>query len=360
MKKIKILAFYRGKLFETRGTPIRIFNLLSRLEKEPEIELTVFSWDKSAPIFHDHHFLSNNHLQDVKEMGSYARENKIDVIIGYTASALYYTIPLKFLTSSKISFESHGFIEDEALEYGDIGIIKFYLLKIFFALAYWLCDFVMTSDGPSVGAALRKCNKKVLMLTGGANLETFRPDSLSGNFIKRDGRLIIGYAGNARIWQGVDFLVDTYRELLKINPNYRLALLMSEKKDFGGNIEVYGPVPNEEVPKLLVDCDILVIPRPLSLVTKIAYPSKLTEFLAMGKAVIGSNVGDMDKIIQNGENGLIYTAGNKQELIKCLLKLQDKNLRESLGVSGRNTAAKMSWDTLVSKLVAYLKENIKI
>jgi glycosyltransferase involved in cell wall biosynthesis len=355
MKKIKILAFYRGKIFETRGTPIRIFNLLSRLEKETEIELSVFSWDKSAPIFHDHHFLSNNHLLDIKEISAYAKKNKVDVIIGYTASALYYTIPLKFLTHSKISFESHGFIEDEALMYGDIGRFKYYLLKIFFGLAYWLCDFVMTSDGPSVVSVLKKYNKKTLALTGGANLETFRPDVSFGTYIKKDSRIIIGYAGNARIWQGVDFLVAAFKELLDKNSNFRLALLLSEKKDFGNNVEVFGPVSNEEVSKFLVDCDILVIPRPLTLVTKIGYPSKLTEYLAMGKAVVGSNVGDMDKIIQSGENGLIYTADNREELIKCLLKLKDKNLREKLGANGRKTAAKMSWDSLIVKMVDYMK-----
>lgn len=358
MKKIKILAFYRGKIFETRGTPIRIFNLLSRLEKESEIELSVFSWDKSVSIFHDHHFLSNNHFQDIKDISSYARKNKIDVIIGYTASALYYTVFLKFLTKAKVSFESHGFIEDEALEYKDIGIIKYYLLKIFFGFAYWLCDFVMTSDGPSVASVLSKYNKKVLALTGGANLETFGPDVVSGNYIKKDNRIIIGYAGNARIWQGVDFLVEAYRELLKKNSNYRLVLLMSENKNYGEDVEIFGPVPNEGVPKLLVDCDILVIPRPLTLVTKIGYPSKLTEFLAMGRAVVGSNVGDMDKIIQNGQNGLIYTAGNQQELIECLLKLQNKGLREKLGTNGRETSKTMSWESLIVNMVDYLRKEV--
>lgn len=358
MKKIRVLAFYREKIFTTRGTPIRIFNLLSRLEKHSDIELSVFSWDKDATIFHDHHTLSNRHLRDIKEISSYARKNKIDVIIGYTASALYYTIPLKFLTQSKISFESHGFIEDEALEYGDVGKLKYWIMKLFFGLAYWLCDFVMTSDGPSVGAVLLKWNKKVLMLTGGANLQTFKPDALSSNHIKKDEKIIIGYAGNARIWQGVDFLVETYKELLKKNSNYRLVLLMSEEKYFGKDVEVFGPVPNEEVPGFLVDCDILIIPRPRTLVTSIGYPSKLTEFLAMGKVVVGSNVGDMDKIIQSGENGLIYTAGNKQELIECLLKLQNKELREKLGTKGRETAQTMSWDSLVVKMVDYLRKEV--
>lgn len=358
MKKIKILAFYRGKIFENRGTPIRIFNLLSRLENNPDIELSVFSWDKSNDLFHDHHLLTNNHWQDIKIIKNYANKNNLDVIIGYTASALYYTVPLKFLTQAKISFESHGFIEDEALEYGDIGKFKYYLMKIFFGLAYYLCDFIMTSDGPSVAAVLKKYNKKILALTGGANLETFGPDVSSNNLIKKDNRIVIGYAGNARIWQGVDFLVGAYRKLLERDKSYRLVLLMSEKKYFGPDIEVYGPVSNNEVPQILVDCDILIIPRPRTLVTSIGYPSKLTEFLAMGKAVVGSDVGDMDKIIQNGQSGMIYRAGDQEDLIKCLLKLKDGGFRERLGNEGRKTASKMSWNTLVCQLVDYLQQEM--
>lgn len=358
MRKIKVIAFYRGKLFETRGTPIRVLNLLLRLDKREDIDLTVFSWDERANTFKNHNHLTNNHRDDILKIRNSANQNNADVIIGYTASALYYTVFLKFLTRAKITFESHGFIEDEALEYGDIGLFKFYLYKVFFGIAYWLCDFVMTSDGPSVGNVLSKYNKNVCLLTGGVDENIFKPEVESGKYIKKDGRITIGYAGNARVWQGVDFLIDSYRELIKTNKNFRLVLLLSEKKEYGNGIEVYGPLPNHEVPKFLIDCDILVIPRPRTLVTSIAYPSKLTEYLGLGKAVIGSNVGDMDKIIKNKENGLIYTAGKKEELINCFKLLQDASIRSRLGIQAVKKAKTMTWDMLVNQLVDYLYKKV--
>lgn len=354
MKKIKVLAFYRGKIHAPRGTPIRVFNMLSRLEKSPGIELSVFSWDKEASGFSKHFFMNNNHVEDLRKIISYTKDNSIDIILGYTASALYYLAPLKFLTKAKIAYESHGFMEDEALGYGDIGKLKHWMFRVFFGFCYWLCDLVMTSDGPSTVKVLEKYHKDVLMLCGGVDLNNFRPDAPSGGFIKKDGRIVIGYAGNARLWQGVDFLVDAYRKLLEKSGDFRLVLLLSEKKDFGSNIEVFPQMQNKDVPKFLVDCDILVIPRPSLPMTKIAFPSKISEYVAMGKTVVVSNVGDMGAVVHDGRNGLVYEASNRDKFIEKLLSLRDPKLRARLGVQAAETAKNLSWDKLVGELVANL------
>lgn len=247
-------------------------------------------------------------------------------------------------------------MEDEALGYGDIGRIKYYLFKVFFGFCYWLCDLVMTSDGPSTFLILKRWNKNGLMLCGGVDLNNFRPDAPSGGFIEKDGRIIIGYAGNARIWQGVDFLVNAYKKVKEQTDDFRLALLLSEKKDFGSNVETLGPLQNKDVPKFLVDCDILVIPRPDMPMTKIAFPSKISEYIAMGKAVIVSNVGDMDKIIKDGENGLVFQAGDDDEFLSKIFSLRDPSFRARLGKQAVRSAQELSWDKLVSLLVANLRK----
>ena len=45
----RVVALYRGKLSDRRGTPIRIFHLIKGIAHNPDIELTVFSWDE-APM----------------------------------------------------------------------------------------------------------------------------------------------------------------------------------------------------------------------------------------------------------------------------------------------------------------------
>ena len=178
--------------------------------------------------------------------------------------------------------------------------------------------------------------------------------------MKKDGRIIIGYAGNSRRWQGVDFLIDVYKKLSARRNDFKLALLMSETKGLKGakesGVEIVGPLPNQDVPKFLVDCDILVVPRPDTAVTRLSFPSKLMTYLAMGKAVVASRIGDMDKIIVSGVNGLIYTPGNVEELMGCLTSLRDPDLRARLGAAAVKTAQMFSWERQSALLIDSIRK----
>lgn len=355
MEKIKILAVYRGKIDDQRGTPIRVRSLLTRLNKRPDINLIVASWDKEIPNFTHHLFLSNNHLKDLAVLYRYVKNQKIQVVIGHTVATSWYLVPLALFTKAKVVLEMHGFIEDEAREYGDIGVLKYLLYKIWFGIFYWAADLITTCS-KSVTNILLHYNKNVVSMCGGVDLSIFNPHVTHGRFITHDDRIIIGYAGNTRTWQGVDFLVRVYEKIRTEHHEFRLAMLLSEKADFGSHVEVFGPVENKDVPSFLIDCDVLVIPRPDTPVTKISFPSKLPEYLGMGKPVIVSKVGDMDEVVVNGKNGLIYTPEDEKEFLQHLLLIRDEKLRASLGQAAWQTAQNLSWERLTNFLVDKIKE----
>lgn len=352
---IKIVSVYRGHIFKNSGTPIRIRNLAHELENNPEVDFSLFSWDTERSLFSKHFTLNNNHWEDLKKIYKYVKQNKIDAVIGHTTSASYYLVPLKFFTGAKLVLEMHGLEEDEARAYGDIGFLKYRIFKIWHGFFYLLCDLITTCSN-GVTKIVGRWNKNSVSMCGGVDTSRFNPDTASGGLIKKDGKIVIGYAGNARVWQGVPFLLEAYKKIKKQTDDFKLVMLMSERVEVPEGVEVVGPVPNEEVPKFLVDCDILVIPRPLTPVTKVSYPSKITEYLAIGKAVVVSNVGDMDLVIKNGENGLVYEAGNEEQFIKCVLSLKDKNLRNRLGSAAALTAQNMDWSHLGSFFFQKIKE----
>lgn len=357
MTPTKILAIYRGKVLLNRGTPIRVRSLLTHLNGMESTELTVASWDESAPVFSRHIVLTNNHIDDLKKLYRYVKDNKIAVVVGHTVATSYYLIPLKFLTGVKIVLEMHGFGEEESREYGDIGLMKYWVVKLWSIFFYSLCDLI-TSCSKSVTDILLRYNFRSETLCGGVDRDRFNSSVASGNFFKKDSRIVIGYAGNARMWQGLDFLIAAFKKISEQTNDFRLVLLLSERKGLvnDGVAEVFGPVENEDVPKFLTDCDILIIPRPDTPVTRISFPSKLPEYLAMGKAIVASNLGDVDQIIVPGVNGLLYTPGNQEEFIGKVLSLRDAELRRRLGAGAAETAQKLSWDRLARTWLEYIQK----
>lgn len=354
---IPVLAIYRGKLLDHRGTPIRVRSLLEEVEADPRIALTVASWDKEAPQFARHLTLSNDHVGDLRLLYRTAKAIGARVIIGHTTSASYYLVPLRFLTGAKIVLEMHGLEEEEARAYGDIGVLWYWTLKIWHVVLYRLCALITTCS-KSVTDIIKPHCPNTISLTGGVDPSVFNPHVPRGSIIAADGRIVIGYAGNTRVWQGLDFLITTFRTMCRTHPEFRLALLLSDRRgvEAGDGVELYGPVPHDDVPKFLTDCDILVIPRPDTAVTRISFPSKIPEHLAMGRAVIASNTGDADQVIRDGVNGLLYTPERADELSAALLRLRDTALRESLGAAAAASAQALSWKKLGARFVDNIVE----
>jgi glycosyltransferase involved in cell wall biosynthesis len=63
------------------------------------------------------------------------------------------------------------------------------------------------------------------------------------------------------------------------------------------------------------------------------------EGMAMGKAVIGSNVGGIAENITDGETGVLFEAGNDKELAQKILTLfSNKALRQKLGINAARSS----------------------
>jgi glycosyltransferase involved in cell wall biosynthesis len=87
-------------------------------------------------------------------------------------------------------------------------------------------------------------------------------------------------------------------------------------------------------------CDILVSPHlPLAGGREFfGSPTKLFEYMAAGRAVIASRIGQMAEIIRDGENGLLVEPADARALSRAIeLLAYDKDLRARLGQAARQT-----------------------
>ena len=95
-----------------------------------------------------------------------------------------------------------------------------------------------------------------------------------------------------------------------------------------------GVVPREEMPVVFAAHHVLIFPsvwaEPLARI--------IQEAMACGLVVIGTATGGTREILHDGENGLIFEAGDAQMLTEKILQVHDdENLRARLAKSARRT-----------------------
>ena len=112
-------------------------------------------------------------------------------------------------------------------------------------------------------------------------------------------------------------------------------------------------------PTHLAACDILVAPHVPNVDRSKLFgsPTKLFEYMAMGKAIASSALEQMNEVLDDGVIALKAIPGDANDLARVLERLAgDTALRARLGTAARDTAAnRHSWREHTRKIVEFLK-----
>jgi glycosyltransferase involved in cell wall biosynthesis len=119
------------------------------------------------------------------------------------------------------------------------------------------------------------------------------------------------------------------------------------------NVRFRGRIPYEDVPDLLRECSIALVPLLATLNYQKAIPVKLLEYMAAGLPVVGSDFGYIREIILRNDCGLLKPAGDAQALAEgvCwLVEHPTEALR--LGQNGWDAFAReYTWEKEQDKLL---------
>lgn len=147
--------------------------------------------------------------------------------------------------------------------------------------------------------------------------------------IKDDGYLL--YIGRLSKEKGIFDLVNSMK-----NNNQKLliagagpekdkveALIKSEK--LGKRVKLLGKLEPQEVKEYVRKAKAIVVPS----VWYENCPYSILETIAIGKPIIGANIGGIPELVIDGENGLLFESGNVEDLSeKINLLFKDKKLYE--------------------------------
>ncbi|MCP4888632.1 MAG: glycosyltransferase family 4 protein [Planctomycetaceae bacterium] len=167
------------------------------------------------------------------------------------------------------------------------------------------------------------------------------------------GRFVVGTTSKMLYYEGLDLLLRAMAQARSQAPSLHLLLVgdgpeATKLKRLARSLEVpvtfTGPVPFTDIPSLLRQIDLFVIPRRDVSVTRHAGPLKLLEAMASGRAIIAAPVGDIKYLLADGR-GFLLPHLSLSCLTKAIIDLAwNHDERHSMGQRARDYAdRKLSW-----------------
>lgn len=205
----------------------------------------------------------------------------------------------------------------------------------------------------------------------GIDLERFRPDLTPpprDQLGLRESDFVIVYHGTIHYANQHEMLSLYLAVKLLQRKGHPVRLVRLGHSEFGGvdprafralsdGVIELGPVPWREIPDYLALADAFVQPGPPDDFNRYRLPSKLPEFLAMGRPVIlpHCNIGND---LHHRENALLLERGNAPEIVARVEELlADRAFADSLGNGSRKFAAEqLSWPDNAAGLAAFFEK----
>ncbi|RQV98164.1 glycosyltransferase WbuB [bacterium] len=194
--------------------------------------------------------------------------------------------------------------------------------------------------------------EKIVVVSNGADIQHFSPDIRHDDIIQEYGlqdKIVIGFSGSFSAWHGVENLMKVMGHVLTQYSDSAFLLIgqggamrqqlnqwISQNK-FQTRVILIDYVDYDRIPAYLACMDIC-----LALYPNLSFfyfsPVKVYEYMASGKAVVATRIGQIEEIIQHRENGMLCNPEHHDDMIHILEELiENPSLRSKLGRSARKS-----------------------
>ncbi len=252
--------------------------------------------------------------------------------------------------------------------------VSFFLMER--SLPFLVDSISVASEALKTLAVKRGANKsKIIFVPVGADMRQFNP-ARDGNGVRKKynltSEILVLYHGQLHSCQYVKLFLEAIRLICKKTLDYKLRFMVigggsefSRLQNFAKKLGIIDQViftdfvSHTEVPLYLVAADICVAPFEDNDVTRCKSPLKIVEYLASGKPVVASHVGEVGHML-NGV-GILVKPGSAEELARGVMELvQDPVRRRSLGLEARKRAEAFSWHISVEKLERVYLDHLRL
>lgn len=223
---------------------------------------------------------------------------------------------------------------------------------------------------------------RVVVIPNGVDPAIFDPEMLDPrrNAFRKEMNLspddvLVGFSGSFGPWHGAETLARSFlAEWREGRMENGVLMMIGDGPALGETREIMSKMPVArcrikgqvsalDVPKYLNACDVLVAPQLPDPVSGSFFgsPIKLFEYMAAGRAIVASRIGQPGRVLKDGDDALLFEPGNEVALGECLARLvTDQCLRDRLGANARRKVqACYKWDRHVARLLQEMSSRIQ-
>jgi glycosyltransferase involved in cell wall biosynthesis len=210
--------------------------------------------------------------------------------------------------------------------------------------------------------------KRIVVIPNGINGERFEsaPDvEAAKRALGLDGRLVLGFTGFVRDWHGLDKVLNliandppaSRRHLLVVGDGPARPNLERQARELGieNRVTFTGIVGRDDVARHVAAFDVALQPA----VVAYASPLKLFEYLALGKAIVGPAQPNIEEILVQNQNAVLFDPDNTDALAEAIQVLcTDDALRARVAENARATIVtrQLTWDANARRVVGLFDE----
>ena len=199
-------------------------------------------------------------------------------------------------------------------------------------------------------ADITRCytDKEVHVVPFGVDCEVFHPPGR----VNMTSTVTLGFVKQLGVKYGPEYLIRAMEMIVGEYPQTRLLLAGSgelhnhleelvEQLGLTRNISFLGAVEHPQVPELLQNIDIFVMPS-----VREEFGVAAVEAQAMAIPVVATKVGGVPEVVLDGETGILVEPGSSEQLAQAILLLiENPTLRRQMGERGRRyVLASYRWE----------------
>ena len=183
----------------------------------------------------------------------------------------------------------------------------------------------------------------------------------------RDGRRLVGWVGSFGVWHGADVLIaaladldaETEAVLIGDGPERAACEELAIRLGVAERVTWAGQAEHRRAVELLAGCDVLVSPTvPLRGEQRFfGSPTKIFEYMAIGKPIVASRLGQIAEVLEDGRTAKLVTPGDPGELGRAVESV--RRAPENSAARARAARAEVershTWSRRAADLIARLE-----